>query len=170
MKKYVYIAPDLETAEQAVTTMKGLGVEEDRISAAASEKTTLGDIPPLDYLEKNDAIPAIKRGVGLGAATGFLVGLTAAVVAPAGIAIGGAGLVATSSLAGASFGTFVSAIVGSSVPHSQLDDFQTCINNGNVLLVVDLEESEADEIERLIGLSRLDIRDEGPLDAVPPIT
>ncbi len=170
MKKYIYIAPDLDSAEQAVSTIKGLGVEEDHISAAASEKTTLGSLPSLDYLEQNDAVPAIKRGAGIGAATGLLVGLTAAVVAPAGLAIGGAGLVATSSIAGASFGTFVSAIVGSSVPNSQLDDFQTQLNNGKVLLVIDLEEDMAEKIEQMIGLSRLDIRSEGELDAVPPIT
>ena len=65
-----------------------------------------------------------------GGATGLLAGLAAAVIAPAGVAVGGAAMLLGTTVAGVSYGAFVSALVGSSVPNSQLREFEELLEKG----------------------------------------
>ena len=101
MNKYVYIIPNVTTAHNTVSQLKELGIAEEQISIAAEQSVSLDDLPELDYEESNDMLPGLKRGAGIGGATGLLAGLAATVITPAGIVVGGAALVVATTVAGA---------------------------------------------------------------------
>lgn len=78
-------------------------------------------------------------GAVVGGALGLFGGLLMVTVPPAGIAIGG-GAIAAFAAGGAALGAWTSSLIGIRMPNSKLDDFQTAIENGKTLVLVDVEE------------------------------
>ena len=66
-------------------------------------------------------------------------------VPPAGIAIGG-GAIAAFAAGGAALGAWTSTLIGIRMPNPKLEDFQTAIENGKTLILVDVEEGTSDLI------------------------
>jgi hypothetical protein len=89
--------------------------------------------------ETNDAGPAMNRGLAVGGTLGLVGGLLAVSFPPAGVVLGG-GAVLMGAAAGASFGAFSSGLVGASVPEPLRREFQDELDQGKVLLEVQLHE------------------------------
>ena len=164
--KLVFSVPDTPTALQVVEFLKSRGLEESDISVLGNEATELSAIPdPGEY--GNDVVPASKRGVVVGGATGLLAGLGAALVAP-GLAIGGAAL-ALATAGGATFGVLTSSLIGSSVTHSQIRDYEQVIERGELLMVVEVAEDLEADITGQLQSQFPAVQFMGEVDAIPPI-
>jgi hypothetical protein len=100
-------------------------------------------------LQKSDFIPAVERGVAVGGATGTLAGLAALAFPPAGLVLGG-GAVLSIALAGAGMGAWMSGMIGTSVDNSRLKEFKGAIEEGQLLMLVDVPKSRVDEIDDLV--------------------
>ena len=167
MEKLILLADDVSAAEAVVGTLHGLDIQDDSIDVIANEHTPLDQLPRADLDEETDAVPAFKRGAVIGGATGVLAGVAAMLFPPAGIAVGGAAVLA-GAVGGASFGAFTSALIGVSVPNSQLDEYESAIRNGKVLLVVTVSNDRLDGVRTALNDRHADIDIKGTQDFLPP--
>jgi len=124
-------------------------VPEHHIHVIAKEGTPMEELPEASLLQKSDFIPAIERGLTLGAATGALVGLVALSFPPAGLVVGG-GAVTAIVATGAGVGGWLSSMVGISVPSTRLKKFEAAIKAGEILVLIDVERERVAEIGELV--------------------
>ena len=149
MHRLYFLMPDITVTHNLVNELLLSHVEERHIHVIAKEGTPMEDLPEASLLQKSDFIPAIERGLALGAVTGVLVGLVAMTLPPAGLVIGG-GAVAAITAAGAGVGGWLSSMVGVSVPSIRLKKFEDAINKGEILVLVDVKRERIEEIEELV--------------------
>lgn len=164
--KLVFTIPDVNTAHSVVSALKGAGVSEEGISVVGNEATALDELPDSGEYA-NDVVPGAIRGAGFGGATGLLAGLAAGIVAP-GLVAGGAAL-AVLAAGGASFGVLASTLVGSSVPNSEIREYEESLERGELLFVVEVDEDKEQAVRQLLESEFAKIDYEGKIDLVPPV-
>lgn len=149
MRRLYFMVPDIDTANTVVDELLLKRVDDHHIHVVAKEGTPMGDLPEANLLQKSDFIPAMERGLAVGGITGVLAGIAAVTFPPAGLVLGG-GAILGASLAGAGFGAWISGMIGMDVPNSQIEKFKAAIENGEVLMMVDIPKTRVEEIEALI--------------------
>lgn len=168
MSKLIYILPDVEVTEAVVSSIMKAGIDEEKLHVVANDKIELGDLPVADIEEESDVVPALARGAAVGGATGILAGIAAATFPPAGITLGGGALL-LGALGGTSFGTWAAAMIGVSVPNSQLREYQDSIDAGAILLLVDVDDDQDNQINQIVSSHAPDVLNSGVKDSVPPV-
>ncbi len=148
MQRIYFLVPDIETSRTIVAELKQADVEEKHIHIVAAAGVALEDLPEASLLQKSDFLPALERGIPLGAATGLLVGLVSIVV-PGGIVMGGGALLACMA-AGAGVGSFMGSMIALEIPNSRHKDFQQAIERGAFLMLIDVPKESVIEIESLV--------------------
>jgi len=138
----VYSLPSLPAAQSAIREARDAGIEDDDISVIARSDIELDQVPEHQKEAPTDFKHAAVRGAGLGGATGLLAGLAAVAFPPLGLTIAG---VALTTLGGAAVGTWASAMVGASLPDPIRRRFESEIEAGRILVVID---GEGDVLER----------------------
>lgn len=164
--KLIFTVSSVKVCEQVVEALRLEGVEEESISVLGNASHDLSDLPDGGTLE-NDILPAVQRGAVIGGTAGLLAGLGALTIAP-GLVIAGAA-VALATAGGASVGALGSALIGTSVPNSRLREYQEAVERGELLLVVDVEQSDHENLQVKLLDQFPDIEFEGVLDPTPPV-
>jgi hypothetical protein len=123
-------------------------IEERHIHVLAKRGMPLEDLPEATFLQKTDFLPALEQGVALGGATGLLAGLVAMAL-PTGLVLGGGALLAIT-LAGAGVGGLMASMVGSGIGSRRIEQFQAAIENGELLMMVDVPWDRVEEIEAIV--------------------
>lgn len=164
--KIVFTAQSVSLCEQIVELLHSLGITDESIGVIASDRTPLPSLPDADLME-NDVIPAVQRGGAVGALTGIVAGLGMTFAAP-GFVIGGAGL-AVAALGGASFGALASGLIGTSVPNSHLQEYQEALEQGELLLIVDVPDDNEESIKKSLSQRFPSLRMESELPGTAPI-
>jgi len=149
MHRLYFLMPDITVTHNLVNELLLSHVEERHIHVIAKEGTPMEELPEASLLQKSDFIPAVERGLTLGAATGVMVGLVAMTFPPVGLAIGGGALFAIGA-AGAGVGGWLASMVGVSVPSTRLKKFEDAIKDGEFLVLVDVKRDRVNEIEELV--------------------
>ena len=145
MRRLYFMLPDIDTTKTVVDELLLKRIDDHHIHIVAKEGTELGDLPEASLLQKSDFIPALERGLAVGA----IAGIAAVTFPPAGLILGGGAILGTS-LAGAGIGAWMSGMIGVDVPNSQIDKFETAINEGEILMMVDIDKERIAEIEELV--------------------
>ena len=91
-----------------------------------------------------------------------MAGLGTSTIAP-GIFVAGAA-VAMTTAGGASLSALVAALIGSSVPNSQLRNYLTAVQEGALLLVVEVQDSDLDSMRLKLIQSFPQLRVNGTVD------
>lgn len=147
--RHVYLADSVEAAQRCVAAVRELGWPEDRIALVAREDITLHDLPDdLKEGSPTDFMPAAVRGALGGGAIGLLAGVVAVAVPAIGVTLGGAALIAAG---GAAVGTWVSALVGASVPNEVHRKFEGLVEDGHVLVILDAEEKHVPKLDQTMA-------------------
>ena len=171
MKRLYFLIPDIDTASAIVDELLLARIEERRIHIAAKDHHPLlqANLPDTNLLQDSDFIPAVEKGLAVGGGTGILAGLVAMSFPPAGMIMGG-GAVLGLGLLGAGFGAWMSSMIGVSVANTQLEKFQQAIEQGQLLLMVDVPRTRVDEINQLLKKHhpQIDIRGTEPTLPVFP--
>ncbi|MGD8710282.1 MAG: DUF1269 domain-containing protein [Ectothiorhodospiraceae bacterium] len=149
MRRIYFLLPDIELTRTIVRELLLSHVEERHIHVVAREGTPLEDLPAASDLQKSDLIPALEKGATVGGATGAIAGLVAVTVPPAGLILGG-GAVLGLTLAGAGFGAWAASMIGIGAPNSQLKRFEDAIEQGEILMMVDVPRRRVEEVEELV--------------------
>lgn len=167
MRRLYFLLPNTDVARDVVNELLLARVEERHIHILAREGVALGDLPEASLLQKSDFVPAVERGLAVGGATGALAGIAAMTFPPAGLVLGG-GAVLGIALAGAGVGAWVSGMIGSDAPNTQLKEFESAIEKGELLMMVDVPKARVDEIDALIIRTHPESEIEGTEPTIPP--
>ena len=145
-RRLYWVLPDLDSAKRAADDLLLARVENRHMHFMARRGTELGELNEASVLQKSDVRHAAIVGVWPGALIGALAGWALTVFPIERLHFGGGGFVLMT-LFGAVFGFFASTMVGSSVPNSSLRQFAKDIEDGRILLMVDVPLHQVDEIQ-----------------------
>lgn len=137
--RHVFSVPDLATAQLAIRAAREAGLTNDNLSLIARSDIELESIPDRHKEASTDFLPAAMRGAATGGAAGLVAGLAAIAFPPLGVTLAGAALLTAG---GAAVGTWVSALVGSTVEDPVRRRFEDEIQAGRILVVLDAEDPQ----------------------------
>lgn len=152
-RRIVFSASDMQAVRHAMTSARKAGVENDDISLIARSDISLDEIPESRKVVEGDFYPAAVKGAASGGAVGLLAGLVAVVFAPIGITAAG---VIGLGLAGASLGSWATALAGSAVPDPVRRKFEDMIERGKILLVIDVDDEHHDHAVAAVSATGVD--------------
>jgi len=148
-RRLYFLLPSVARARQVVDELLLARIDEHHIHVLANDDTTLGDLPRANLLQRSDFIHGVEIGLIVGGATGVLAGLVAIAFPPEGIQLGGWAVLALA-LAGALIGAWVSGMVGTDIPNSQLKEFERAVEQGQILMMVDVPKDKVETVSRMI--------------------
>ena len=161
-----YLAPDLACARNLMDDLLLARVEERHIHVLAKRGTPMDGLHEASVLQKSDFVHAAQVGLMLGAALGCALGAAIAYALAASDG-GRIAAVLASTLLGALFGAWVSSMVGASVPNSRLARFREAIEDGRILLIVDVPAGRIDAVRATLHDSHPECADLGLDPHVP---
>lgn len=145
MRRLFFLTPTVESCKIIVNELEAQGIPHSHLHVIASIDQSLTALPEATIWEKSELSHGIKWGTGLGGTAGLLGGVLAVTFPPAGLILGGGALLAGVA-AGAGFGAAVMAMMKSHEHNHQLDDYKHEIENGELLLMVDIPKTEVEKI------------------------
>jgi len=152
-RRLYFMLPDVEYCKQVVTELQTAGIDERYIHVIARNDIPLEGLHQASALQKTELAHGLELGASVGGIAGMLGGVLAVTFPPAGVVLGGGALVLATALAGASFGSIVSVLIARDIPNHELEDFQTTIAQGQILLILDITTNKVDQIKQLIKVT-----------------
>jgi hypothetical protein len=166
MRRLYFLVPSIGSARKINDELLLARVEERHIHVIAREGTPMEDLPEAKLAQRSDLIPALERGAAIGGITGILGGVIAVTFPPAGLVLGGGAILATG-LAGVGVGALMSSMIGVDVPNSRIQKFQQAIDEGELLMMVDVPKSRVEEIDDLVKKHHPEAEIEGTEPTMP---
>lgn len=148
-RRLYFMLPDTESCKSLVADLEENGVPERHLHVIGSLTQSLEGLPEANILQKTELAHGLEWGTGLGGVAGLLGGILAVTFPPAGLVIGGGALLAGTA-AGAGFGALVSSLLASHEHNHKLDAFERGIEQGQLLLMVDVPRRDVTKIQELI--------------------
>ncbi len=165
MRRIYFLVPNIETTHKIVKELQTVGIEDRHMHILAKRDTPLEGLPESGVTIKTDFIPAVERGLALGGTTGLLAGLVG--LRFAGFAIAGGPLLGII-MAGATIGSLMGGLAGMNAGNSRLKQFEEAIEQGELLLLVDVERERIETIRKLVVRHHPEAHFEGIEPILPP--
>jgi hypothetical protein len=108
------------------------------------------DLPAANVLQKTDIVHGAQLGIAIGGIVGAVAGALLVFFPPEGMTLKFVTMLAIA-VGGALFGAWASSMVASSVPNSRLKAFERDMEEGKVLMMVDVPMRRVQEICDLIA-------------------
>jgi hypothetical protein len=158
--------PDLSSARRLANDLLLARIEDKHMHFLARRGTDLGELHEANYLHKSDAVHGAFTGLVIGGVVGVLVGLMLVYFPPGKFSVE---LVAVliAAIVGAGFGTWVAGMVGLQVPNSRLKGFEKEIEEGKILLMLDVPAGRYEELREIIARTHPEAADRGSEASVP---
>jgi len=149
-RRLYFLLPNAESAHSMLNEMLLARIEVRHIHFLGRRGELPADLPEANFLQKTDFVHGVQLGLGVGGLAGIVVGLLLVAFPPGGASMQ---LVAVliAALLGAVFGAWASSMAASSVPNSKLKRFQADIEQGKVLMMVDVPMRRVQEISDLVA-------------------
>jgi len=168
MRRRVYwLLPNLASAKRTMDDLFLACIGERHIHFVAREDADMTGLHAANLLQTSDLIRAAQMGLVLGGAVGALLGIVAAVYFPI---VGDQpqwGIAAVLAMLGGAFGAWSASMIGASTPSHRLKRFESAIEQGQILLMVDVPRSRVDEIEARLQAQHPEARLEGVEPNIP---
>jgi uncharacterized membrane protein YeaQ/YmgE (transglycosylase-associated protein family) len=158
--------PDVASARKLADELLLARIEDRHMHFLARRGTDLGELHEASYLQKTDAVHGAFTGMVIGGIVGVVVGFLLVQYPPGGASIE---LVAVliAAVVGAIFGTWVASMVGLQVPNSRLRAFDPDIQEGKILLMLDIPAARFDEVRTIVARVHPQAVDRGSEPTVP---
>jgi len=143
-KRQYYLLSNVSRTQQLVDELLLARISESNIHVVAKKKASLGNLPKASPLQTSNIIHSIESGLVVGGITGLFAGIAITMSLPVNNILGAITLI--SMLTGSVIGSWASSMVGSSTPNPNLKKFQSAIEEGQILLIVDVPAGRAKEI------------------------
>lgn len=148
MRRRIYwLLPDVASARRTMDDMLLARIEERHMHFVAREDIDMSGLHAASILQTSDVVRAAQMGVLVGAALGALAGFLLAWYFPLTGGPPQGGLVVLLAIVGAGFGAWSSSMIGVSTPSQRLKRFEPEIEQGHVLLMLDVPRGRVAEIE-----------------------
>jgi len=165
MRRIYFLVPNIQITHKIVKELQANGIEDRHIHILAKRDTPLEGLNEAGVSIKTDFIPAVERGVALGGATGLLAGLVGWRFA--GFAIAGGPLLGII-IAGATIGSLMGGLAGMNSGNSRLKKFEEAIEQGELLMLVDVPRDRIETIRKLVTRHHTEAEFEGIEPILPP--
>lgn len=166
-RRMYYVMPDLASARRIMDDPLLAGIEQRHVHFLAMPGTSMDGLHECNVLQKTDLVHGAQLGLVIGALLGCAGGGLLVAYALTELHLQIATVIGTS-LLGALLGTWVSSMVGSAIPNSRLQQFDTLIHQGCILLMIDVPEHKVERVKTLLGERHPEARDRG-LDPHIPV-
>jgi len=135
-KRLYFLLPDLPDAKTVVDELLLARIDDHHIHVMAKEGTQLGDLPEATLFQKSDFIHSIETGMIIGGISGLIGGIVAITALQSGSMMGI--IVLGCTVFGAGFGIWTSGMIGSSIKNTRLREFEQSMEEGRILIMVDV--------------------------------
>lgn len=165
-RRMYYLLPNLSSARRAMQDLLLARVEERHIHFLARRGTPMDGLHEASILQKTDLVHGAHVGLVLGAVLGAGAGsLFSSLVSSE--TSWHLVLLVGAIVFGSLFGAWAGSMVGCAVPNSRLRDFESHLDGGMILLMVDVPKSGADDVANSLGERRSAALDKGPRLQMP---
>ena len=165
LRMYVTL-PDLASAKRLANDLLLARVEDRHMHFLARRGSDLAPLREANYLHKTDAIPAAFKGALLGALLGTFVGAVLVHYPPRGVNVELVALL-IGALVGGFLGAWIAGMIGLQLPNSRLTSFYRDIDEGKVLLMLDVPSGRYQEVHDIIARTHPEAIDRGNEPMVP---
>ena len=165
LRMYVTL-PDVASARQLANDLLLARIEDRHMHFLARRGTDLGELHEASYLQKTDTVHGAFTGLVIGGIVGVAVGLLLVYFPPGGASVQ---LVAVliAAIVGAVLGVWIAGMLGLQVPNTQLKAFEQDLQEGKILLMLDLPASRYEEIRQVLARSHPEAVNRGNEPMVP---
>ncbi len=148
-RRLYWLMPDLAGAQQTMNDLLLARVEHRHMHFMAHESVALTGLHEANLLQASDFVRSAQVGMVIGAALGAAAGAVLAVSSFDG-ELSKPGLVGALAAAGAAFGAWTSSMIGIATPSQRLLRFNSAMDQGEILLMVDVPQRRVGEILLLL--------------------
>jgi hypothetical protein len=166
MRRLYFLLPNVASAKGIIDELLLKRIEWRHIHVLARPHEPLEDLPQATLTQRSDLLPALARGTAAGGVTGALAGLVAMAFPPAGLTIAG-GVVVCMTVASMGFGAWAATMIGVAIPNTRLKRFEHAIEQGELLMMVDVPKDRVEEIETLVKSHHPEADVEGADPTIP---
>ena len=145
MRRLYFLIPDVDLTEIIVNELEQQGIPHKHLHTVASIDQSLKGLPEANIWQKTELAHGLEWGTGIGGTAGLLGGLLTVAFPPGGIILGGGALL-IGAAAGAGVGAAMMGLMKGHEHNHQLDDFKKEIENGEILLMVDVPRADVEDI------------------------
>jgi hypothetical protein len=149
-RRLYFMLPNVRSARSLLDELLLKRIEERHMHFMAKEGTLPADMPDVNFLQRTDIVHGAQMGMLVGGGVGILAGVLLVLFPPAGLTLQ-AFAILVAGVGGALFGAWASSMNAAAVPNTRLAQFAERIEQGQVLLIVDLPVWRIEEIEKLIA-------------------
>jgi hypothetical protein len=149
-RRLYFMVPDVRSARQIRDELLLTRIEDDHIHVMAKDGVPLAGLNEASILQKTDFVHGAETGLAVGGGIGIIAGLVAVFFPPAGVDLQLVTILLTA-LVGAAFGAWAASMVASSIPNSRLRSFESAINAGHILMMVDVPSGRVDEVGKRVA-------------------
>jgi hypothetical protein len=158
--------PDTSSAKKLADDLLLARVEDKHMHFLARRGTDLGELHEASYLQKTDAVHGAAVGLVVGGLLGIFLGLFLVYFPPGGATLQLVTVLITA-VVGAGLGAWVSTMVGLQVPNSRLKGFDPELQDGKILLMLDIPAGRYEEVKSIIARTHPEAMDRGQEATVP---
>ena len=151
-RRLYFLLPDVESARRTADDLLLARIEDRHMHFLAKRGTDLGELHEASYLQKTDLLHGAGIGLALGALAGLILGAIIVAYPPEGTK---PQLVAVliAAIIGGVLGAWMASMAAAAVPNSRLKQFHADIEQGKVLLMIDVPYGRVEQIRDIV-LSR----------------
>ena len=167
-RRMYFILPDVDISRKVENDLLLARIDEKHMHFLGKRGTDLMDLPEATSIEKTDMLHGIQVGMFSGALSGAVLGL---IVYALQDFIGmkfQLGIVLLFFILGGIFGVWISGfLIGSSTPNVKLKEFEQSMDDGHILMMVDVPVERVDEIRKIVKLHHPEAEDHGIEPTMP---
>lgn len=150
MSKRLYLlSPDINHCKNLVADLRKQGIADRHMHSIGGFGVELDDLPAAGLLQRTELLRGLLSGMGMGGSAGYL-GVVLAIEFPGPALSIDESALYLGALVGAIFGGIISSMIKIHEHHHKLDDFETEIERGAVLLMVDVPKQRVPEFMDLL--------------------
>lgn len=150
MKRRLYfLLPSVDSARHTANDLLMARVDDRQMHFLAKRGTDLRELPEANFAQKSDMVHGAELGLAIGGACGVLIGVLIVFWPPEGVTLQMVAILVTT-LLGAVIGAWISSLIGASIPNSRLKRFVADIEQGKILMMVDVPRHRIDEVDELV--------------------
>lgn len=152
MRRRLYVVlPDMASARRTANDLLLARIEDRHMHFLSRRDVSLDELHEASFLQKTDVRHAFFLGAGIGVVGGAIVGVLLKTTSLGGLDLD-VGAVIVCTIGGLLLGAWMSTLIGVSTPSVKLKPFAQDLEDGKILLMVDVPHRRVREVEELLQL------------------
>lgn len=148
-RRLYYMLPDVDNARKLFDKLLRARIEERHMRFWSRDDKLPDDMPEANFMHKTDLVHGTEMGLLIGACAGLIGGSLLVLFPLDGLHLQNVVILGTA-LVGAIFGAWASGMAGAAIPNSRMKNFRKGIEEGQVLLIMDVPYSKVEKVEKLM--------------------